>query len=363
MRPLRRGRLGLAVLIAAAVACIFVSLASPSAAAPTKLPDILRQGGDLVAGGERFRAWGFNYGIGDRYPILSYFDRPTASRLDEVVADMGEARSLGANTLRVYLEIKAFMKGPKQPKRHAFAALSTLLDKAEQLGIYLDITGNLVWRSPPRWYDALPEQARWAVQARFWREVARTGRSSSAVLVYELTSEPVVADGDGWYTGEMGGYTFVQRIIREVGGRDTSRLARRWIRQLTASIRAYDRRHLIGVGLLPSGGPFGGANVGDLLDVLLLHEYPADGSEAESIARVHDFAASGKPVILGETAPLWATPESWESVLSGSRHVVDGHLYFYDGRMPRELGSAMPDAWHAGALNQFRQLRRSLEAA
>ncbi len=374
MRALRRGRLGLAVLIYAAVACLFVSLGSPSAAhgqrgerrasaAPPTLPEVLRQGSDLVAGGERFRAWGFNYGIGERYPILRYFDRPTEPRLDEVVADMREARALGANTLRVYLEIKAFMKGPKQPKRRAIAALAALLDKAEQLRIYLDLTGNLVWRAPPPWYEALPEQARWAVQARFWREVARTARSSPAVLVYELTSEPVVADSESWYCGEIDGYTFIQRIVREVDGRDPSQLARRWIQTLTASIRAHDRRHLIGVGLLPLGGPFAASNVADLLDVLLLHEYPEEGRAGEASARVREFAASGKPVILGETAPLLATAETWRSFLRGSQNSVDGHLFFYDGRTPQELGSTVADAWYAAALDQFRGLRGSLARA
>ena len=57
--------------------------------------------------------------------------------------------------------------------------------------------------------------------------------------------------------GEMGGYTFIQRIVREIDGRNPSQLARRWIQMLTASIRAYDGRHLIGIGLLPFGGPFG----------------------------------------------------------------------------------------------------------
>jgi hypothetical protein len=373
MRALCRGRLGLAVLVSAAMASLSVSLGSPNAAhaqggdpgpsaLPATLPEVLRQGSDLVAGGERFRAWGFNYGIGDRYPILSYFDHPTGPRLDEVVADMREARELGANTLRVYLEIGAFMKGPNQPKRRAFAALAALLAKAEQLRIYLDLTGNLVWRAPPPWYDALTEQARWAVQARFWREVARTARSSPAVLVYELTSEPVVADGeDDWYSGEIDGYAFIQRIVREVDARDPSQLARRWIRMLTASIRAHDRRHLIGIGLLPLGGPFGGANVADLLDVLLVHEYPEDGREGEAISRVREFAASGKPVILGETAPLYSTAKTWRSFLRGSRHFLDGYLFFYDGRMRRELGPTTADAWYAAALDQFCRLRGSLE--
>jgi hypothetical protein len=292
---------------------------------------------------------------------LHYFDRPTERRLQRVVADMREARLLGANTLRVYLEIEAFMNGPDQPDRRAFAALAALLDEAEQLHIYLDLTGNLVWRAPPPWYDALPEQARWAVQAQFWRAVARTAQDSPAVLVYELTSEPVIGDAEGWYCGEMGGYTFVQRIVREIDGRDPSELARRWVRLLTGAIRAHDRRHLIGLGMLPLGGPFGAANVADLVDVLLLHEYPEDGRAREAISLVREFAAHGKPVILGETAPLFAGADTWRSFLSGSRSLVDGYLFFYDGRMPGELETSIADAWYAAALAQFRQLRPSLE--
>lgn len=364
MRPLRRGRLRralLAVMVVVTVACLFVTPGSPRASGPPALPEVQRQGSDLVAAGERFRAWGFNYGIGERYPILSYFDRPTERRLQTVIADMREARLLGANTVRVYLEIEAFMDGPDQPKRRALAALAALLDAAEQLQIYLDLTGNLVWRAPPPWYDALPEQARWAIQARFWRAVARTAQGSPAVLAYELTSEPVIGDAETWYCGELGGYTFVQRIVRETSGRDPSELARRWLRLLTASIRAHDRRHLIGLGMLPLGGPFGAANVADLVDVLLLHEYPEDGRASEAIALVREFASHGKPVILGETAPLFAGADTWRSFLSGSRTLVDGYLFFYDGRMPGELGTSMADAWYAAALAQFRQLRPALE--
>jgi hypothetical protein len=358
MRALCRARLRLAVLVWA-LACSWPML-DPAAASP--LPEVHRQGSDLVAAGEQLRVWGFNYGLGQRYPILGYFDRPTDRGLRSVVADMREARRLGANTLRVYLEIKAFMRGPDQPRRRALAALSALLDKAEKLHVYLDLTGNLVWRAPPAWYDALPEQARWAVQARFWRAVARTAQGSPAVLVYELTSEPVVHDSESWYGEALDGYTFIQRIVRETSGRDPSRLARRWIRLLTKSIRAHDRRHLIGIGMLPFGGPFGPANVAGLLDVLLLHEYPEDGREAEAISLVHDFAGQGKPVILGETAPLLSTPDTWSAFLSGSRHVLDGYLFFYDGRAPGEvIPATAADSWYSAALEQFLDLRASLE--
>ena len=265
MRALRRGRLRLGALVWAGAACLWLTLSSPSpaqgqrddraiggvSAAPSPLPGVDRHGSNLVAAGERFRVWGFNYGLRQRYPILRYFDRPSDRRLDRIAADMREARLLGANTLRVYLEIKAFMRGPNQPKRSALAALAALLDRAEQLHIYLDLTGNLVWRSAPAWYDALPEQARWTVQAQFWRAVARTAQGSPAVLVYELTSEPVIHDSEHWYGGALDGYTFIQRIVKETSGRDPSELARQWIRLLVRSIRAHDRRHLIGLGLLP----------------------------------------------------------------------------------------------------------------
>jgi hypothetical protein len=344
-------------VLVCAVACVWPAAAA--SAGSSTLPEVRRQGADLVAAGEPFKVLGFNYGLGRRYPILAYFDDPTERRLRTVVADMREARLLGANTLRVYLELAAFMDGPRQPSHRALAALAELLGEAERLRVYLDLTGNLVWRDPPAWYDALPERARWAVQARFWRAVARTAHGSPAVLVYELTSEPVIDDAGGWYCGEMDGYSFVQRIVRQTSGRDPAALARRWIRLLGRSIRAHDRRHLIGVGLLPFGGPFGPANVAGLLDVLLVHAYPEEGREGDAIAVVRDFAAHGRPVVLGETAPLLTTHERWRSFLTRSRHLVDGHLFFYDGRRPDEVGATEADAWYAAALNTFLALPRA----
>ena len=325
------------------------------------LPRVYRMGDDLAASGQRFQAWGFNYGVGDRYAILRYFDRPTAARLNQVTADMREARALGANTLRVYLELKSFMRPPGEPRPRTLEGLAALLEKAERLRLYLDITGNLVWRRPPAWYDALSERARWRVQARFWRAVARTAHDSPAVLVYELTSEPVIVRSGAWYGGEFGGYTFAQNIVRDLGGRDPQVLARRWIRLLRSSIRRYDDRHLIGIGLLPHlDGPFGPSNVADLLDVLLVHEYPVSGDADWSVTVVHRFAREGVPVVLGETAPIWCDLGTQETFLRGVRHVLDGYLSFYDGRTPSEVGDTIGDALYAVSLEHFIGLRPDL---
>ena len=132
---------------------------------------------------------------------------------------------------------------------------------------------------------------------------------------------------------------------------------------LRRSIRAHDSRHLIGVGLLPFGGPFGPANVADLLDVLLVHEYPETGREGDAIATVRDFAAHGRPVVLGETAPLLTTHDRWRSFLTGTRRFVGGSLSFYDGRREDEVGATAADAWYAAGLSTFLNLRqeRSLQ--
>jgi hypothetical protein len=113
--------------------------------------------------------------------------------------------------------------------------------------------------------------------------------------------------------------------------------------------------------MLPTpAGPFGPANVADLLDVLLVHEYPEEGRADEAIDLVRGFAAEGKPVILGETAPLLATPNTWRSFLCRSRRYLDGYVSFYDGRTPPEVAAGPADPWYAGMLEQFLTLRGRL---
>ena len=195
MRPLRRGRLRLAVLalaVVVAVACLFVAPGSPRAAAPSALPEVKRQGNDLVAAGERFRAWGFNYGIGDRYPILRYFDRPTERRLQRVVADMREARLLGANTLRVYLEIDAFMNGPDQPDA---AGPRCARDAARRGGAAQHL---------PRPH----RQPRVASAAALVRRATRTGSMGgpSAILAGDRTNRAGLAGGTRLRAHERAGH-------------------------------------------------------------------------------------------------------------------------------------------------------------
>jgi hypothetical protein len=352
-------------------------LLAPSQAHP--MQPITTHEGRLWRGGEPFHAYGYNYGPqswrwlcnclpparGASPPSLGYLDHPTRRGLRSISKDFARARRLGANTMRIYIELGQVMRTPTRPRARTLQALSALIGIAEHQGIYLDITGNLVWRPhrAPRGYDQLSDRARWKVQARFWRLVARVGARSPAVLAYELTSEPVMIHGGDWYQGLLGGYWFAPNIARGVPPPDANRAARSWVRYLRDSIRSVDARHLIGLGMLPWGGDwaFGPGNVAPLLDVLFVHSYAADGQVRKEVSAVREFAGSGKPVVLGETYPYAGSLRTQEQFLVESAPHVDGQLsFFLHGEPIDGVPSDPPNAHYRAALRQFVDLKGTL---
>jgi hypothetical protein len=319
------------------------------------------RGRGLYAGTVPWRAWGMNWGIGDDAPVITYFDSPTSANLAVLTSQLCTAHLLGANSMRVYLELGQVMETPTQARPRTLAALRKLLTAAERQHIYLDITGNLVWRPKlaPAWYDRLPERSRWHVQANFWRAVAHTAARSPAVLCYELTSEPIVSEAPGYYMGDVGGWKFVQSIaVRR--GRSGRTLARAWTRQLTAAVHSQDDRPVT-IGLLPfPQAAFVPANIADLLDMLVVHEYPR-GKAAESVGVVRGFAALNKPVLLGETSHLLSDEPTQRAFLLGANRYLVGVFEFFDGRDPNHMTvSTIADAVYQRSLLQFIALRGAL---
>ena len=268
------------------------------------MPRITVSAGRLYAGSVPFRAWGFNWGTGDHMPTLTYLDNPTAENYQTVAAELQTAKNMGANSMRVYVELSQVMSGPTTVRQSTLTALQNLLSLAASDGIYLDITGDLVWRVnlSPAWYEQMSDGARWQVQAQFWHAVAHAAAASPAVLCYELTSEPVISDTGTRYSGQIGDWSFVQSMARGNGANDAA-LARAWTQTMAAAVRAEDNRPVT-IGLLPTlAGAFAPGNVVPYLDLLTVHEYPQTGQAAAAVALVNAFAAYGKPVLLGETAP------------------------------------------------------------
>ena len=353
------GRLAVSIAVVG-VGCVMVCIPARATAAP--MPIVRAKGTSLVAGGRPFRAFGFNH-MFQVHPTLDYLAEPTPAGLRRVRRDFSKARRLGANTIRVFLELPVFMTGPVRVRQAQLQALRRVITAAEHRRLYLDITGALDWHEQPStdWFDELTERGRWRTQERFWRAVARVTRPSNAVLLYELTSEPATCDSGDWHAAEMEGHWFIQCIIRWFRGRDPDGLARAWTRRLRRAIQSVDRRHLISVGLLPlRDWPFDPRNIADLLDVVVLHEYPVDGELAESVGRVRYFASHRRPLILGETFMLSSDLAAFEQFLVASSPWLDGTLSFFDGRAPEEVVvSSLNDRMYRDNLNVFLGLRET----
>jgi hypothetical protein len=331
------------------------------------MPLVNAEGSELRAGKRPFTAFGFNYGGRSRPKGPYSFDDASKQALRGYVAGMREARGLGANALRIYLQLFDFVhrvRGQIKIRHLAQAHLRYVLAAAERLHLYLDLTGNLVWlpSSSPGWYDRMPARQRWRVQSLFWRAVAGAAAPSPAVLCYELTSEPAIGTSSpSWYAGGFGGLKFVQFVVKDAGHRDRAALARQWIRTLRAAIRSRDRRHLIGLGLLGSTrGPFGPRNVAGLLDVLLVHIYPTTGRVDSAVGIARAFAAPKKPVILGETAMLFDNRATQKSFLLRSRRYLDGYLSFFSGEERNRPPNSPADALRRKTLVDFLSLRSEL---
>ena len=304
----------------------------------------------LAESGEPFRVWGVNYdhdSHGEHGRLLEdYWD----DEWETVRSDFQEMKELGANVVRIHLQVGRFMSDADTPDAKALAQLRRLLALAEECGLYLDITGLGCYHKAdtPPWYDKMDEAARWAVQARFWSAIARTCRDSRAVFCYDLMNEPLI-DGkrdEGWLGGELGGKHFVQRLTLEPGARTPIEIAKAWVDQLTAAIRAEDRGHLITVGVIPWALVWPGVKpvfyapeVSGALDFTSIHLYPAKGEVDKALTAmgVYDI---GKPLVIEETFPLACTLEEMDDFLKRSKPRAEGYVSFYWGRTIGEYAAA-----------------------
>jgi hypothetical protein len=301
----------------------------------------------LAESGRPFRVWGVNYdhdSQGDGRLLEDYWE----NEWETVRGDFREMKELGANVVRIHLQVGKFMAAADTPNEKSLAQLRRLLVLAEETGLYLDITGLGCYHKAdtPAWYDAMDETARGAVQARFWAAIAKTCRDSHAVFCYDLMNEPVVGgDMKGWVGGELAGKSFVQRLTLDAGKRTPVEVARAWVAQLTAAIRAEDHGHLITVGVIPwaliwpTAKPvFYSPEASGPLDFVSIHLYPSKGGvdKALTAMAVYDI---GKPLVIEETFPLSCGMEEMDDFLKRSKDRAEGYVSFYWGRTIAEYDS------------------------
>ena len=309
--------------------------------------------------------WGFNYDRDDGGRLLEDY---WAKEWDTVAADFREMKALRGNVVRIHLQLGRFMDTANHPNAANLQRLAKLVRLAEDTSVYLDITGLGCYhkKDVPVWYDALEESARWAVQARFWKEVAGVCKASPTIFCYDLMNEPIIGGADqkkDWLPGEgLGGKHYVQRITLDPRGRSAKDIAKAWVQTLATAIRSVDDRHMITVGVIPWAQVFKGARplfyapeVCGPLDCVSVHFYPKAVDVKESLTALKVYQI-GKPLVIEEIFPLEAGVERTEQFIEKSRPFVDGYLSFYWGKTidqnkrKGDLSGALMSQW----LTRFR---------
>ena len=328
-------------LLTAALIVTAASDASAEEAGP--LPWIVpsADGSHFVAAdsGDRVVLWGFNYDHDTEGRLLEDYWK---EEWEAVAGDFREMKDLGANVVRVHLQVGRFMTASDRPDEANLRRLADLVRLAEETGLYLDVTGLGCYHKAdvPDWYDALEDADRWEVQARFWRAVAGVCKESPAIVCYDLMNEPIASGGagDGWLPGEpLGGKHFVQRLTLDAKGRTNKEIAAAWVERLTSAIREVDDRHMMTVGVIPWAHTFKNAKplfhdpeVGAPLDFVSVHFYPKKDDIEGSLDALRVYEV-GKPLVVEEIFPLKAGMEQTEEFIEGGRPIVDGWISFYWG--------------------------------
>jgi hypothetical protein len=355
-------------------ALTFLFAVASLAAAPLPRIAVSPDGKHFVEkGSDRvFVPWGFNYDHDSKGRLIEDYWH---DEWPAVVGDFEEMKALGANVVRIHLQLGKVMITPDQPDPKTLARLARLIDLAGEKGLYLDLTGLGCYHAKdiPPWYDALPEAKRWAVQARFWKAVAETAKGRPEIFCYDLMNEPIVPGGDKieteWLAGELGGKHFVQRIALDPAGRKPVEIARDWVRQMSDSIREVDRDTLLTVGVIPWATVFPNAKplfhspeAGKPLDFVSVHFYPERGKIDEALKALAVYEV-GKPLVIEEIFPLKCDLAELENFIDRSSATVDGWIGFYWGTPPDQLDTKeMSGAITRGWLEYFQRNAARMKA-
>lgn len=314
---------------------------------------------------ERFVVWGLNYDRDDSGRLLEdYWEK----EWETVAGDFREMKALGANVVRLHLQLGKFMDGPDTANPANLERLAKLMKLAEEIGLHVDLTGLGCYHKQdvPGWYDSLSEAARWEVQASFWKAVARTCKESPAVFCYGLMNEPILP-GDNkeseWLGDALEGKHYVQRITLDLAGRSREEVAKQWVDKLSGAIREQDQRHMITAGVIPltlyfknTKPLFYGPGVHGSLDFVSAHFYPKAGETDAAIAALKDYEI-GKPLLIEEIFPLRASLQDTDAFIEASRSHCDGWMSFYWGRTIEDYSKedSMKAAVMAEWLKYFRE--------
>lgn len=307
--------------------------------------ELIRPSGDNLTfigttSGEKFNVWGLNYDHDENGRLLEeyWFDE-----WDKVISDFQEMKEMGANVIRIHLQFDSFIKSPGKTNRKMLKQLHKLINLAEKLELYLDITGLGCYhkKNVPEWYDAMNEAERWKAQEFFWTTIAKACSGSPAIFCYNLMNEPILPgnkQSTEWVSGELGGKYYTQMISLNLTGRTREQVAKAWVDTLVQAIRKHDKTHMVTVGVIPWAHTFPNAKpmfyspeVSENLDFVSVHFYPQKDANEKALKALNVYNID-KPLVIEEIFPLYCDVKQLDQFIEESRSIASGWVGFYWGR-------------------------------
>ncbi len=280
------------------------------------LPRISISGKKFVdQNGTEFKLWGVNYVQNPHHSLMEdNWDQPAI--MQSIGSDFQYMKFLGCNIVRLQLQYNKYMTGPATPNIPNIQRLLQIVNFAKQNDIHLIVTGLGAFRpaDQPAWYTNMTDAQRWSAQANFWTAISTALANNPTIFSYDLMNEPVVNSGNNALTSSNwsadgtnvdSANWFGQYITRQPYPGSTNGInnwetpMHKWIKQLSAAIRAKDATTPITVGML-NLPPFADFTVD--LDYTSMHLYPKDAASAT--ANINAWS-TGKPLLIEETWPFW----------------------------------------------------------
>ena len=128
-----------------------------------------------------FTPWGFNYDHDQKGRLIEDY---WVTEWEKIERDFRSMKKLGANVVRIHLQLGKFMEETEKPNKKGLERLRRLIKLAEDVGLYLDLTGLGCYHKSdvPEWYDRLDERGRGTCRhgsGSTWRRLAKKAQPSS----------------------------------------------------------------------------------------------------------------------------------------------------------------------------------------
>lgn len=239
-----------------------------------------------------------------------------------VESDFQKIRSLGLNTVRVFLTYKGFFWDGSKLDLSGLKKLDHMIAAAKKNNLRLILVGLEAWEGVPAWAkgDRFRDDLIIYKTKRYWAQLSERYKGEQTILGFELANEPNIPWSD---TNVLDDWSSAYSDLIGVQ-QSRERVAATWVGALSKTIKDIDPDRLVTVGLIQTSIPVGLGKpshysafnpkvIGFSLDFFQVHLYPNEGGwysykrrsdKLRNLAYlrgiVEKISQLGKPVIVGE---------------------------------------------------------------